>query len=237
MNKNMKIVLKVAIVVAILFHLPLQKVYSEKTQSVLSHETTIDDVPKATNGKSIHIYNTHQGEKYATQSVKEGSQYLMSLLKQKGYDVDYETTDFELYKTKNNINYRYSYSVSKKYLSQSIKNHGQYDMVIDFHRDSVKKSATTLHYKGKSYAKLMFVVGKSSGNYPAVKKMSNDLSQRLNQKIPHISRGIYVKQSHYNQGTTKNMLLIEVGAHENTYEEIQNSLNILAMAIDEYLNQ
>lgn len=236
MNKNIKIVLKVIIVVAILFHLPLQKVYSEKTQSVLSLDT-IENTSQSSNGKSIHIYNTHQGEKYATQSVKEGSKYLMSLLVKKGYDVDYETTDFELYKTKNNIHYKHSYVVSKKYLNQSLKKHGQYDMVIDFHRDSVKKSATTLHYRGKDYAKLMFVVGKSSGNYDSVKKMSDELSERLNHKIPRISRGIYLKQSHYNQGTTKNMVLIEVGAHENTYQEVQNSLNILAMVIDEYLSQ
>lgn len=45
-----------------------------------------------------------------------------------------------------------------------------------------------------------------------------------------------LKQSHYNQGVTKNMVLIEVGGNENTYEEIQNSLNILAMVIDEYLS-
>ena len=69
MNKNIKIVVKVVIVCAILFHLPLQKVYSEKTQSVLSHDT-LTNIPKTSNGKSIHIYNTHQGEKYATQSVK-----------------------------------------------------------------------------------------------------------------------------------------------------------------------
>ena len=83
----------------------------------------------------------------------------------------------------------------------------------------------------------MFVVGKGSSNYPSVKKMSSQLSSSLNQKIPHISRGIYVKKNDYNQGVTKNMVLIEVGANENTYQEVQNSLNILAMVIDEYLSQ
>lgn len=236
MNNNMKIVIKIIIVVVILFHLPLQKVYSEQIENVMSTLTTTN-VKKQSNGKSIHIYNTHQGERYVTKSVKEGSRYLMQLLQQRGYDVDLETSDFELYKIKNNINYKYSYSVSKKYLNTALKKHGQYDMVIDFHRDSVKKSLTTVHFDNKPYAKFLFVVGKSSGNYPAVKKMSQELSTRLNQKIPLISRGVYVKQSHYNQGTTKNMLLIEVGANENTYQEIQNSLNILAMVIDEYLSQ
>jgi len=236
MNNNVKIVLKVIIVIAIVFHLPLKKVYSEQVENVVS-SFSITSKKKQSNGKSIHIYNTHQGEKYQTKSVKEGSRYLMQLLQQRGYDVDYETSDFELYKMKNNINYKYSYSVSKKYLNAALKEHGKYDLVIDFHRDSIKKSLSTLSYENKSYAKLMFVVGKSSSNYPQVKKMSQELSSKLNNKIPKLSRGVYIKQSHYNQGTTENMLLIEVGANENTYQEIENSLNILAVVIDEYLSQ
>lgn len=58
----------------------------------------------------------------------------------------------------------------------------------------------------------------------------------INKKIPKLSRGVMLKQSHYNQGVTKNMVLIEVGANENTYEEVQNSLNILALVLDEYLS-
>lgn len=236
MNNNLKIILKIILVVVILFNLPIHKVYSEQVENVVSSLTTTE-VQKQSNGKSVHIYNTHQGEKYATNSVKEGSRYLMQLLKQRGYDVDYETTDFELYKTKNNINYKYSYSVSKKYLTAAVKEHGKYDLVIDFHRDSIPKSASTLTYKDKKYAKLMFVVGKGSSNYANVKKMSNELSDLINQKIPKLSKGIYIKQSHYNQDTTENMVLIEVGANENTYQEVQNSLNILTLAIDEYLSR
>ena len=58
----------------------------------------------------------------------------------------------------------------------------------------------------------------------------------LNEKIPGISKGIMTKQSDYNQGTAPMMMLIEVGAHQNTYEEVKNTLNILAMTIDEYLS-
>lgn len=235
MNNNAKIVMKVIIVIVILLNLPFQKVYSENIENVVSSLTTTD-VKKQSNGKSIYIYNTHQGEKYATNSVKEGSRYLMQLLQNRGYQVDYETTDFELYKTKNHINYAYSYTVSKKYLNNALKEHGNYDLVIDFHRDSVKKSLTTITVDNKDYAKLMFVVGKGSDNYPSVNKCCEKMSSMLNEKIPKISRGVMLKQSHYNQGVTKNMVLIEVGAKENTYEEIQNSLNILALVIDEYLS-
>jgi len=239
MNNNIKITLKVVVVIVILFNLPFQKVYSEQVENVVSSLTTTDiqkETKKQSNGKSIYIYNTHQGEKYATKSVKEGSRYLMQLLENKGYEVQYETTDFELYKTKNKINYAYSYSVSKKYLNNALKEHGEYDLVIDFHRDSINKSLSTITYDNKNYAKLMFVVGKGSSNYEAVNKSCEKMSSMLNKKIPKICRGVYLKQSDYNQGTTKNMVLIEVGANENTYEEVQNSLNILAMTIDEYLS-
>lgn len=235
MNNNLKIALKILVVIVILFNLPLQKIYSETIENVATSLTTTD-IKKQSNGKSIYIYNTHQGEKYVTNSVKEGSRYLMQLLQQRGYDVSYETTDFELYKMKNHIDYAYSYTVSKKYLNNALKKHGEYDLVIDFHRDSVKKSLTTVSVDGKDYAKLMFVVGKGSGNYEAVNKCCEKMSSMLNQKIPKISRGVMLKQSHYNQGITDNMVLIEVGANENTYEEVQNSLNILAMVIDEYLS-
>lgn len=94
----------------------------------------------------------------------------------------------------------------------------------------------TTTFDGKDYAKLMFVVGKGSDNFKDVNACCEKMSALLEKKIPHISRGVMLKQSHYNQGVTKNMVLIEVGGNENTYEEIQNSLNILAMVIDEYLS-
>lgn len=182
MNNNMKIVIKIIIVVVILFHLPLQKVYSEQIENVMSTLTTTN-VKKQSNGKSIHIYNTHQGERYVTKSVKEGSRYLMQLLQQRGYDVDLETSDFELYKIKNNINYKYSYSVSKKYLNTALKKHGQYDMVIDFHRDSVKKSLTTVHFDNKPYAKFLFVVGKVVETTQQLKKCHKNYLRDLIKKF------------------------------------------------------
>lgn len=235
MNNNVKILLKIIVVIVLLLNLPFQKVYSENIEN-LATSLTQETSTLQNNGKSIYIYNTHQGEKYATNSVKEGSKYLMQLLQQRGYEVNYETTDFELYKTQNHIDYAYSYTVSKKYLTNALQEHGTYDLVIDFHRDSISKELSTITVDQKNYAKLMFVVGKGSSHYEQVNACCEQLSSMLNRKIPSICRGVYLKQSDYNQGVTDNMVLIEVGANENTYEEVTNSLNILAMVIDEYLS-
>lgn len=44
-----------------------------------------------------------------------------------------------------------------------------------------------------------------------------------------------MKKSHYNQGISDNMVLIEVGAQSNTKEEVQATVEIIAKAIGEYL--
>lgn len=231
----MKLIIKIVVVVLLFVNLPFESVFSESVQTVVP-TMTFDDT-KQKNGKSIYIYNTHQKEEYKNKTVKEGSKYLMQLLESKGYEVDYELEDFELYKVRNNIDYAYSYTVSKKYLNQAIEKHGDYDLIIDYHRDSIPKNLSTLSLDNKNYAKLLFVVGKGSSQYKKVNESCERLSEMLNKKIPGISKGIMIKQSDYNQGSASNMMLIEVGAHQNTFEEVQNTLKILAIVIDEYLSK
>lgn len=238
MKKNLWILLKCIVVIVMLVNLPYPKVYSESQVEIASKQEEQDEITQTvnkSNGKSIYIYNTHQSEEYESESVVEGSKYLMKLLQSKGYEVVYETTDFEKYKKEHNISYNYSYSVSRLFTQKAISEHGDFDLYIDFHRDSVRKSATTLTYNDKNYAKLMFVVGKTSSNYPTTKTKAEKLSKALAKKVPGISRGVYVKNSHYNQHVAKNMFLIEVGAHQNTYAEVKNSLVVLAAVIDDYL--
>ena len=45
------------------------------------------------------------------------------------------------------------------------------------------------------------------------------------------------REAYYNQDIHENMLLIEVGSDQNTYEEIENSVQILADAITEMLKE
>ena len=234
MNNNIKIGLKIIIIFVILMNMPISRVYSEKIEGAVSSLTS---TKSSGNGKSIYIYNTHQKEEYQSQSVKEGSKYLMNLLDNRGYDVTYETNDFEVYRVKNNMKYNQAYAVSQKYILKELSNNNTYDLIIDFHRDSISRNLAVLNYDGKSYAKVMFVVGKGSENYENVKKESKILSDMINDKIPKLSRGIYVKTNHYNQGLADNMILLEVGSSTNTYEEVTNTLNILSLVIDEYLNQ
>ena len=236
------ILLKLVVIVGLIVYLP-SKVSSPSKAQVINAIDNSNQVTasyqnmesKVVKDKKIHIYNTHQGEEYDGYNVVLGANYLKDCLSSQGYQCDVEFNDFEGYKAVHNIAYNKSYSVSKMYLEQSIQSNGGYDLIIDFHRDSIFKELSTINHNGKSYAKIMFVVGKSSGKFDAVNQLSQQLSDIANTIVPKISRGVYVKQSHYNQGTSDNMVLIEVGAQSNTKEEIQATVEVIASAIGKYL--
>lgn len=234
------IFLKLVVIIGLIVYLPT-KVNDNSVEIINAISKTGEVTPVATNqaniinkGKRVHIYNTHQGEEYVGYNVVAGANYLKDCLNNYGYLSDVEGNDFEGYKSIHNIAYNRSYTVSKMYLEQTLKQNGNYDLIIDFHRDSISKKLSTITYNGKAYAKIMFVVGKSSGKFDKVNQLSQRLSDLANSIVPRISRGVYVKQSHYNQGTSDNMVLIEVGAQSNTKAEIQATIEVIAKTIERY---
>lgn len=236
------IFLKLVVIIGLIVYLP-NKVTTPSSAQVINAINNSTPVAsnyqnmnyQITKDKKIHIYNTHQSEEYDGYNVILGANYLKDCLNSQGYQCDVEGNDFEGYKAIHNIAYNKSYTVSKMYLEQSLQSSGGYDLIIDFHRDSISKELSTITYNNKSYAKIMFVVGKSSGKFDAVNQLSQQLSDLANTIVPKISRGVYVKQSHYNQGTSDNMVLIEVGAQSNTKEEIEATVEVVASAIGKYL--
>ena len=246
LKNTLLIMLKVGVIIGLIMYLPRNITASRQVQIINAINNADENVTLvATNkqnmnmlvnkDKKIHIYNTHQGEEYDGYNVVLGANYLKDCLNMQGYQCDVEGNDFEGYKAIHSIAYNNSYSVSKMYLEQSLQSNGEYDLIIDFHRDSISKELSTVIYEGKAYAKIMFVVGQSSGKFDAVNQLSKQLSDSVNSLVPKISRGLYVKKSHYNQGISDNMVLIEVGAQSNTKEEIQATVEVIAKAIGVYL--
>lgn len=185
--------------------------------------------------KKIYIYSTHQQEKYAESNVFEGSKYLADKLKTMGYEVIVEESNFEAYAASKGIQYDDFYQVSNTFMTEAILNHGGFDLMIDFHRDSVGANVTRLMANDKSYAKMMFVIGTLSEKVEGVRADSTALSSLINHYMPGISRGIFEREAYYNQYVADHMLLIEVGGVENTFTEVKNSLDILALSIHDYL--
>jgi stage II sporulation protein P len=86
----------------------------------------------------------------------------------------------------------------------------------------------------------MFLLGLENTNYSKNENVLNDLENWLDKNYPGLSRGIYKKEGPgvngvYNQDFSSNCILIEVGGHENTTEEVTNTIEVIARMLYEYI--
>ena len=68
------------------------------------------------------------------------------------------------------------------------------------------------------------------------------INEKKKQKYPTLTRGIINKGGEgsngiYNQDLNPNIILIEIGAQENTIDEVLNTIDLLAPIIGEYINE
>lgn len=189
------------------------------------HELTIDDK------YNVYIYNTHQSEEYSNYNVYDASLYLSDLLSKYNINTLVEHTNINDAINVRGYTYRDSYKVTRELMQDKID---KFDLLIDFHRDSSNKNITTYD----KYAKIMFVVGGKHETYLNNYQVAEELNDLLKLENENLSRGIFVrKSSSYNQDLGSNILLIEVGGVENTKEEINNTLEVLASIINYYLSE
>lgn len=105
------------------------------------------------------------------------------------------------------------------------------DILLDLHRDSQPKNVTAVTIKGKAYARLMIVIGTNNPNWVANYNFAQQITSRLEDNYPGISRGILYASANYNQNFSSRAILLEVGGIDNTFVECQNSMQAFAWAL------
>ena len=110
---------------------------------------------------------------------------------------------------------------------------------IDIHRDALRKEKTTINIQGKSYARLVFVIGKANPNYEENLEFAKKLHKELEKKYPGISRGVLAKgrdagNGLYNQDLSKHSILLEAGGVDNNMQELDNSMEAFAGVFSDY---
>ena len=198
---------------------------------------------------TIYIYNTHQTEEYKPTSYLEysvnpnvlmASYILEEQLSKKGHVVLVEEESVSKLRTTLGLNYAGSYKVTRSMMENAKKNNPTLKYYIDLHRDSLTHDKTTLTVDGKSYAKILFIVGLENSNYQENLDFTNKISDLLNQKVKGLSKGIYKKEGPlvngvYNQDFSNRVILIELGGNENTIDEVYRSLIVLGEILDEVI--
>lgn len=209
------------------------------------------EVDKEINEPLVYIYNTHETESYKDEyleaynikpTVKNMSYILKDYLEELKIPTIIETSSITKVLKENNWSYKYSYKASRKIIEPTIKNTNSLKLIIDLHRDSSNLNKTLLEINNKKYAKILFVVGAEHENYEDNYLLAEKLKNLLEQETPGITRGITKKSGEgvngiYNQDLSPVSVLIELGGQYNEIEELNNTLEILAITLSKYIEE
>lgn len=201
----------------------------------------------------ILIYHTHGGETYSNSpegnyhsedkenSTLEVGSMLTQELAKRGRSVVHNTTYHDL------PEFNSAYTRSLKTIQNMQAEYNSIDIVIDLHRDGRdfnkitkeefhKETTTTI--EGKSVAKFLLVVGEKSQNSDKISKLAEDITAFAEKKYPGITKPVVRKDyAKFNQFTSDNHLLLEVGGNANSIEEAKASIPYIAEIIDEYFKE
>ena len=91
---------------------------------------------------------------------------------------------------------------------------------------------------GKSYARLYFVVGQAHKNYEENLMFAKEIHEKLEERYPGLSRGVYLKSKSegngvYNQDLSNKSLLVEVGGIDNNKKELKYTVDAFAEVFKE----
>ena len=197
----------------------------------------------------VYIYNTHQTESYSmktlepyniTPSVMMASYLMKEHFQKAGIETIVEETNISDYMKEQGYQYAESYVASRTFVESILKKYPDLKLIIDLHRDAIPHDSSTITIGEKNYAKVLFIVGMNNPNYQTNLSLAQSLSDLINQLYPKLSRGIMSKSGSnvnglYNQDLNGNMILLELGANENTIDEVQNTVEAIVPIISAYL--
>ena len=197
----------------------------------------------------VYLYNSHQLETYSNSGLESNNitpnvmmmSYLLSeSLNKNNVPTIVEDTNISEFIKASNLSSDSFYASTRIFIKNAMNKYPSLKYFIDLHRDSVSKQISTTTIDNKSYARILFVLGTTNKNYKENEKLMKSLDSLMDKYYKGVSRGIYNRPTPnwpdaYNQDLNPNVILIEVGAKENTIEEVSNTVDALSNVIKMYI--
>ncbi|MEH7096765.1 stage II sporulation protein P [Neobacillus vireti] len=220
-----------------------------------SDENTSPAPGQTTGGrKVVYVYFSHNRESYLPYlkgvtnpdlayhsqiNVTKIGDQLKTSLADRGIGSFIDKTDIQAALNKKGWKFWKSYDESRTVVQTAMTSNHDLHYFIDIHRDSQRRDNTTVTIKGKSYAKVAFIIGGKNPNYEKNAKLAKELHDRLEKKYKGLSRGVIIKNaagsnSIYNQNLSENAILMEFGGVDNTFEELNRSADALADVFSDF---
>lgn len=189
----------------------------------------------------ILIYHTHSQEAFVdsvpgdeNSGILGAGEYLARILREQyGYNVLHHTACYDADRD-------YAYSNSLPEIEKLLRENPSIEVVIDLHRDAMPtERRLVMNLQGRPTAQFMFFNGLSRTKKGEISYLENpylednlafsfQMQAACNEYYPGIARRIYLKAYRYNMHLCPKTLLIELGAQNNTEEEIHNACDPLA---------
>lgn len=200
--------------------------------------------PEDNSKKKILIYHSHTSEAYSpgetrkvdqNQNIVAVGEMLTKELQKQGFTVIHD-------KTVHDLDYNKSYYKSRETISKYYSKYGNFDFVIDMHRDSgPDRKYVISKINDESIARLMFVTTTKDPRYKAHMSNINSIFSIAEKLYPTLfrERNIHTNLSgikYYNQDLSDNAVLLEVGATSNNLQEALNSMKYLSRVLAEHIN-
>lgn len=229
----------------------LEKCGQVNNQTTVPNETILaesnyfpDFVLSDTSEPQVLIYHTHTTESFEpyvrdfcdsvfnyrttdeTKNVVMVGNEIQKQLEQSGIGVIH-ATDIHDYPS-----YNGSYARSRETITKILEENPSIKVVLDIHRDAISRDGAAyqpiVNINGKDAAQIMIISGCDDGtmdmpNYMKNFRFAAYLQQQLEGDNPGLTRPILFDYRKYNQDLTTGSLLIEIGSHGNTLEQVQYS--------------
>lgn len=190
----------------------------------------------------ILIYHTHSQEGFADSIPGEDDTTIIGAgdklaqnLREYGFHVIHHTGKYDVESRD------YAYSNAAPAVEQILEENPSIEVVIDLHRDQMpQETRLVTEVEGRPTARFMFFNGLSrtsktgdidylqNPNLETNLAFSFQMQVAAQEYYPGLTRKIYLKGYRYNMQYRGKSLLIELGAQNNTVEEIMNACDPLA---------
>lgn len=215
---------------------------------MMAQDMTIDT---SADGPQILIYHTHSQEAFAdsvpgdvSTTIVGAGEYLAQILEEGyGYEVLHHTASYDTQQ------HNYAYTYAEPAIRKILEEYPSIQVVIDLHRDEMAEGTRLVtEINGQPTAQFMFFNGLSylnelghiaylnNPNLESNLAFSFQMQLMANSYYPGLARRIYLKGYRYNMHLMDRYLLIELGAQNNTVQEIRNACYPLADVIDRVLS-
>ena len=141
--------------------------------------------------------------------------------------------------------YNGSYARSRETILPILEQYPSIKVALDIHRDAISGDGTAVQpyvsIDGKEAAQIMIISGCDDGTLDMPNYMKNfhfacSLQQQLESDYPGLTRPVLFDYRHYNQDLTTGSLLIEVGSHCNTLNQVQYSGQLIGKSLTRLLD-